>query len=264
MKQRGPRDELLPDSHSTIPVSVEAAPPRSVARHTLSLRSARGRRRIGVASGVALAIAAVAFLLLPEQAHLSAPGTMNAGHERLECAGCHRPAPGTIRQQLQADARFVLGKRASLADFGARDVRNDDCLACHERPFDRHPAFRFTEPRFAEVRTTLAPHRCESCHREHSGARVTVQAGYCARCHDQLEMKKDPLDVPHVELVRQGQWLTCLGCHDFHGNHLMEKRTKIGSAIDAGQIQRYFEGGASPYPALLRKPASQTRVQHDD
>lgn len=259
MKHRGPESEREDDVPSTRPVSRESASSRSPARRP-SARPAGERRRIGVASGIALGGAVVGFLLLPGVEHFTAPGKMNTGHERLACDSCHRPAPGTVRQQLQANARYLLGMRKSSADFGLRAVDNDDCLACHERPFDRHPAFRFTEPRFADVRKELAPHRCESCHREHSGVRVTVQVGYCAGCHDQLQMNHDPLEVPHAELVRQGRWFTCLGCHDFHGNHVMEARTKIGDAKASAVIENYFRGGASPYPAWLRKPPKQERA----
>ena len=51
----------------------------------------------------------VGFLLLPGVEHFTAPGKMNTGHERLACDSCHRPAPGTVRQQLQANARYLLG-----------------------------------------------------------------------------------------------------------------------------------------------------------
>jgi hypothetical protein len=77
-------------------------------------------------------------------------------------------------------------------------------------------------------------------------------------------MKKDPLDVPHIALARQARWLSCLGCHDFHGNHLMAAQTRMADAFDARQIERYFEGGASPYPARLRKPPSKQRADRDD
>jgi hypothetical protein len=219
---------------------------------------------VGVVVGGCLTAAALGFFLLPGQEHLTAPGIMNTGHVKLACANCHRPAPGTVRQQLQADARYLIGLRESPADFGLRRVNNDDCLACHERPFDRHPAFRFSEPRFAEARQTLGADRCQSCHREHSGARVTVKAGYCRGCHGTLEMKKDPLDVSHIVLVRQARWLSCLGCHDFHGNHVMEAQTRLADAFDTRRIQSYFDGGASPYPARVRKPASKQRGDRDD
>ena len=264
MKHSGPRNKVLHDSDSTIPVSLESAPPRTSTPRPPAVQPAGRRRRTGVLIGVVLAAAALAFLLFPGQEHLTAPGTMNTGHEQVACVSCHQRAPGTVRQQLQADARYVLGMRDAPADFGLRGVSNDDCLACHERPFDRHPVFRFTEPRFAEARKALAPHHCQSCHREHSGARVTVQAGYCVNCHATLEMKNDPLNIPHVELVRQGRWLTCLGCHDFHGNHVMDSRSRVADGVAARQIQRYFEGGVSPYPPQLRKPARQERADRDN
>jgi hypothetical protein len=77
-------------------------------------------------------------------------------------------------------------------------------------------------------------------------------------------MKKDPLDVSHIVLVRQARWLSCLGCHDFHGNHVMEAQTRLADAFDTRRIQSYFDGGASPYPARVRKPASKQRGDRDD
>jgi Cytochrome c3 len=261
MKHSGPRNKVLHESNSTIPVSLESAPRTS---HPATIPAAGRRRRAGVVTGLCLAAAALGFFLYPGFEHLTAPGRMNAGHEKVSCVSCHQRAPGTVRQQLQADARYLLGLREAPADFGLRGVSNDDCLACHERPFDRHPAFRFTEPRFAEARQTLAPHQCASCHREHSGARVTAPAGYCVGCHDTLEMKNDPLNVPHVELVRQGRWLTCLGCHDFHGNHVMDSRTRVADDLAARHVQRYFEGGVSPYPSQLRLPPRTQRADRGD
>jgi hypothetical protein len=184
---------------------------------------------------------------------------MNAGHGELECASCHQPAPGSVRQQIQASTRYLLGLRETPVDFGFRKVENGDCNACHERPFDRHPVFRFNEPRFSDARKAIAPQECASCHREHSGRRVTVQPGYCRHCHGGLEMKNDPLDVPHATLVRESLWLSCLGCHDFHGNHVMTTPTRLADAISSLRVGRYFEGDASPYSKQLKKPARQER-----
>jgi hypothetical protein len=213
--------------------------------------------------GLCLGAVAVAILVAPGQEHLTAPGRMNTGHQVLACEGCHRPAPGTLRQQLQANARFLLGWRKAPADFGVKAVEDEDCSACHERPFDRHPAFRFSEPRFEEARRLLRPQHCHSCHREHSGSRVTVQPGYCVLCHATLQLDDDPLDVPHATLVREGRWLSCLGCHDFHGNHLMESPTRLNDAVSADHVARYFQGGASPYPPKLRQPSRRKRVDLD-
>ena len=178
----------------------------------------------------------------------------------LDCTGCHRPAPGSVRQQIQAGTRFLLGLRETPVDFGFRAVENGDCQACHERPFDRHPVYRFNEPRFADARKEIAPQRCASCHREHSGRRVTVEPDYCRHCHGELEMKNDPLDVSHATLVRESRWLSCLGCHDFHGNHVMKSSTRFADAFSALSVERYFEGDVSPYARQLRKPARQKRA----
>ena len=59
-----------------------------------------------------------------------------------------------------------------------------------------------------------------------------------------------------------GRWETCLGCHDFHGNHAMKAPRRLGDAIPSDQIQRYFDGGRSPYPDPIRRaitPEGNTR-----
>ena len=58
------------------------------------------------------AIAAVFSLLVyatpgREAWHNAGPAT--PGHESFACAECHVEAPGTVRQQLQANARAALG-----------------------------------------------------------------------------------------------------------------------------------------------------------
>jgi hypothetical protein len=263
MKHHGPRDEEHLESLSAIPVSLTPPTGRPPPRRP-GVRPVDRRRRIGSVFGFCLAVGALGYLFLPDQKHFSAPGVMNTGHETIGCDSCHRSAPGTVRQQLQADVRYLAGLRKSPADFGMREVLNKDCLACHERPFDRHPVFRFNEPRFVEVRQVLAPQQCESCHREHSGARVTVESGYCRNCHGALEMKNDPLDTPHAQLVREGRWSTCLGCHDFHGNHVMQTSTRLAEALPPAQINNYFRGDVSPYPPQLRKPAQRNRADRGD
>jgi Cytochrome c7 and related cytochrome c len=254
---KGPLDRE-DDSLSAVAVSPDAVARRSDGRRGSAPASSM-RRRVGAGVGLGLAIAAWSALLAPGQEHLTAPGTMNVGHGQLACTNCHRPAPGTVRQQIQAGTRFVLGLRETPVDFGFREVENGDCYACHERPFDRHPVFRFNEPRFSDARKAIAPQRCASCHREHSGRRVTVQPGYCRHCHGELEMKNDPLDVSHATLVRESLWLSCLGCHDFHGNHVMKSPTHLADAISSLRVGRYFQGDVSPYPTQLKKPARQER-----
>jgi len=206
-----------------------------------------------------LSFTTLGALVAPGQEHLSAPGAMNVGHETLACDSCHEPAAGTVRQQVQANARFALGLRKSPVDFGNADVENEDCIACHERPFDRHPVFRFNEPRFEEARAKLAPHQCQSCHREHSGAKVVVEATYCETCHSDLKLEDDPIDMPHETLVEDQRWDTCLGCHDFHGNHRFETPTKLRQAVPKWRIEAYFAGKASPYGKELLAPAKKKR-----
>ena len=212
------------------------------------------RRKIGVTAGLLLGACLVTFLSWPGQEHLRIPGPMNTLHDDLACDSCHRAAPGTVRQQLQNAARAWIGRDAVPVDIGYRAVGNDECLACHERPDDRHPVFRFLEPRFAEVREELHPERCTSCHREHHGVRITApETTFCRHCHEDTALDSDPLDVSHRDLVARDRWDTCLGCHDYHGNHVIKAPHRLENAIPIDRIKTYFEGGASPYPPPIRR-----------
>jgi hypothetical protein len=210
------------------------------------------RRRLGVATGIVLGAAALGALCAPGCEHLHAAGPMNVGHAVVACAGCHREAPGTMRQQLQAAARSWTGLHDRAVDVGFQPVTSRECTECHDRPDDRHPGFRFLEPRFNVAREELHPERCESCHREHSGVRITVaETTYCRHCHGELVVENDPLDVSHATLVAGRQWGSCLGCHDYHGNHAGKPPRRLADAIPVERIEAYFVGGRSPYGPLI-------------
>ncbi len=197
--------------------------------------------------GVMLAVAAVAATLAPGGERFHSIGPPNTGHEALGCVECHTLAPGTVRQQLQAKVHYQLGWRRTDASFGHKPVTNAQCVSCHAREEDAHPVHRFLEPRFAEARQTFGVTECVSCHREHNGVRVTVAPTVCASCHADIELKQDPLDVSHRQLSATGQWMTCLGCHDFHGNHRRATQTRVADVYSAAVITAYLAGGPSPY-----------------
>lgn len=200
----------------------------------------------------------MAFTVLPAGEWFHAKGPMNTGHGKLACATCHKNAPGSFRQQIQANLRHALGWREVPAFFGRLPVSNADCMACHERPNDRHPVYRFLEPRFSRARETLRPHQCVSCHAEHHGKRVTLgEIGYCVNCHKDTRLKKDPIDVPHADLIARKQWDSCLGCHDFHGNHIMQTEKSVDKRTSTKRIRAYFDGGSSPYGTNLHYKAKQ-------
>lgn len=210
------------------------------------------RRRFGLSLGAVAGAATIGWLASAGHAEL-APGPMNTMHDDLACEACHREAPGTLRQQLQAAARNALGLATTDVDIGYRRVTSEDCRACHDRPDDRHPVGRFLEPRFAAARDALAPEHCSSCHREHSGMRVTADPTLCRHCHADTTIEHDPLDVSHRQLVATQQWSTCLGCHDYHGNHAAKPERRMVYARSLADIRRYFEGGRSPYGAPIHR-----------
>lgn len=200
-------------------------------------------------------VAALGVLALPGKDRLRAAGPMNTGHEALDCVQCHTPAEGTIRQQLQANVRHLVGLRDVGAAFMHKPVGNTDCLACHQNNDDRHPVYRFNEPRFAEARDSLAPQYCVSCHTEHSGKRVTVAPTSCSTCHADLTMEKDPIEPNHETLVANGDWASCLSCHDFHGNHVRETPVRREDGVSELDIARYLAGGPPIYGNTKRYDA---------
>lgn len=199
--------------------------------------------------GYALGLVVAIFILfvLPVDDRWHTLGTANTGHETLECTDCHMSAPGSFRQQIQANVKAFLGLRETGTDFGYADVTNATCLSCHARPNDSHPVFRFNEPRFVDARRAIQPQRCESCHLEHQGRRVTIGATFCVHCHTDLDLADDPIDVPHVNLVASEDWQSCLGCHDFHGNHRRQVPVRMADAISVPLIEAYFQDDDSPY-----------------
>ena len=113
--------------------------------------------------GTMVGLLGLAVLLLPAYDKFHARGPMNSGHDTLKCESCHQDAPGSLRQQIQANLRYALRLRERLADFSHQDVSNENCLGCHERPNDRHPVYRFLEPRFLKARENLTQKRPAGC-----------------------------------------------------------------------------------------------------
>ena len=197
--------------------------------------------------GVFLTMAVAGATVMEGGERLHAKSMANVGHDSLACVDCHLPAKGTSRQQLQAKVAHWLGWRSNDATFGYEPVTNGQCMGCHERAEDAHPVHRFLEPRFVEARATLGASECSSCHTEHTGRRVTAPPAMCSTCHGDIELKQDPIDISHRMLAAGGQWSTCLGCHDYHGNHLRDPQKRLDDAISIGAIERYFDGEPSPY-----------------
>ncbi len=208
-------------------------------------------RVVSIAIAAFIATILVMTLLFQKNRSFLSRGELTIGHEELNCSDCHKPAKGTERQQLQANFRKLLNLRDKEVDFGLQNVTSSICLDCHERPDDRHPVHRFLEPKFAESRKEIHPENCESCHLEHQNKRVTINnLTYCQTCHEDTKLESDPLDVSHEELVKQNKWETCLQCHDYHGNHIMEVATVMKDTIPLMEVINYMDNGEDPYSEL--------------
>ena len=80
----------------------------------------------------------------------------------------------------------------------------------------------------ASLRRASRSSRSYACRLEHRGQRVTLtDTGYCSTCHKETTLKRDPIHIPHERLIARDRWETCLGCHDFHGIHLMKTKTRV-------------------------------------
>ena len=219
-------------------------------------------RKLPIITGLLFSLIVIAGLSISGNESFVCLGSMNTGHEDLACQDCHEPAKGTLYQQLEANVKFVLGQRSKAVDFGLQDVDNKDCNACHDRPNDKHPSYRFKEPRFKEARQAIHPELCESCHLEHNETRIFIQdLTYCRHCHEDLEFEGDPLDVKHQALAEAGEWQTCLQCHDFHGNHKYEIPMVMKDTIPWAKINSYATGGEDAYGDIKKYLAKEKRDQ---
>jgi ferredoxin-NADP reductase/bacterioferritin-associated ferredoxin len=194
------------------------------------------------------------FMLLPGLEDSRPHGHPNVGHEQLKCVSCHTESGASSRQVFQAKVKHALGLRETGAVLGMQPVTSATCIQCHANPDDRHPPQRFLEPRFEKARAETGAQNCVSCHREHSGVRVTApSATYCVSCHQDLKVKNDKTSPTHDMLVQQKRWDTCLQCHDYHGNHKWNAPLRLQDAKTLDELHKYLKSGASPFGAPVVK-----------
>lgn len=221
------------------------------------IKKARRRQVYGMLVGLICSAIAVISLKQPDNEPWLSKGPLISGHKDLNCSSCHYEAEGTIRQQLQAKTKFSLGLRHEDLEFGTLKVNNAACQSCHDRPDDHHPVFRFNEARFSEARKTMDATQCSSCHAEHTATLASVpQESMCLSCHQNLKIKNDPLEIPHERLIANPLVISCLQCHDYHGNHELKLATSIKDTIPVQAILSYLRSGADPYAKEKLKKAS--------
>lgn len=208
----------------------------------------RQRQFIGIIAGIGVGTALFAFFTFEPTGQYISLGPMNTGHDNISCSACHLDAKGNLTQQLQSNVAHAFGGRDKDVFFGTQDVTVDNCLQCHDRPNDRHPTYRFEEPRFADATEVINATTCITCHSEHHDERISLaKLDYCMNCHTDLAVENDPLDIPHVTLAANEQWSTCIQCHDFHGNHDYEVPEKMQDTIPLKDIMVYVKGGKDPF-----------------
>ena len=209
--------------------------------------------RAGVIRKLAL-LGAVPFLILavfafqsPSSMAKLAHGPLLADHQGISCGACHLEAEGTTRQQIQANLHHLLRLRADPVDFGYQPVMSAQCLACHARPNERHPIYRFREPRFSEALSVVDATNCLGCHGEHTQELSFAEIGFCRACHQDLKLRSDPIRPSHAARISSADWAGCLTCHDYHGNHAFKAPVLDADAASVDAIRRYLISGPSPY-----------------
>ncbi|MCB4798096.1 cytochrome c3 family protein [Neotamlana laminarinivorans] len=213
-----------------------------------SISPLRTRQVIGGIIGLVVGALVFVLLSLESNEEYVSVGPMNTGHEELSCFACHADAKGNLIQQVQSNTSHAFGFREEGVDFGTQDVTANNCLECHDRPNDRHPIYRFSEPRFSDAIKNIDATTCVTCHSEHHGERVTLgKIDYCMNCHQDLSVESDPLDISHKDLISQEKWETCIQCHDFHGNHRYEVPTQMKDTFSLKSISNYLKGDKDPY-----------------
>ncbi|MCH2210283.1 MAG: cytochrome c3 family protein [Fuerstiella sp.] len=220
----------------------------------MAIPGSRSIRRAPVTAAILACTAVMIALQVTGMERLSSPGGSRDIHAGLACTQCHRPADGTLRQQVQANVKHWLGFRKYGADFVHKQIKTDDCLDCHSSETDPHSTYRFLEPKFAEVRTKISPHDCLSCHTEHRGE-ISVRGGnFCQHCHQDLKLENDITSPSHELLTADARWDTCLMCHDYHDNHHWNTPRDLTQAVNVELIQDYLNGSEkeSPYGDLIR------------
>lgn len=204
---------------------------------------------------IPIILLSTAALSVPELRTATAHGPIQSGHAELGCADCHEKPDASWRQQIQANVQYAIGLRVEPVDFGYQTVTSATCLGCHERPNDRHPIYRFREPRFQDALTAVDATSCLGCHSEHTDARSFASVDFCSACHEDLQLKSDPIDVPHHTLIAEENWSSCLGCHDFHGNHTHKVPTVLSAVFSVEDLKNYLAAGPSPYGSEKRYEA---------
>lgn len=221
-----------------------------------------GGRRFALAAFAVGAVAVAAASSLPDYGRSLVHGPMVPGHESLACTECHRTAPGTMRQQVQANLLHWAGWRSAGASFGHEAVDAQTCRGCHQRDNDRHPSFRFREPRFQTVNKTLDARDCLTCHSEHGAQRVSNEGTFCGACHDDMKARKEVIQPTHADLSAGKRWETCLTCHDFHGNHAVKAPRRFEEAHDLRAVRAYLGSGADPYATVKIHPANTSPLRN--
>ena len=181
------------------------------------------------------------------------PGPLSVGHHQLAdaCEACHTDP------------------------LGGGEVLQKACLHCHgdvrKKPFDSHPAAKFTDPRNADRLAKIDALHCTTCHTEHR-PEITARDGLtqprdlCANCHQDVAKDRPS----HAGMAFDS--CASSGCHNFHDNralythflvkHLHEADTDPDGALPAREFAGVV-GQLADYPSTRYPLRQLTAVDMD-
>ncbi len=155
-----------------------------------------------LASSLALvAVLAYELAAQPQKPNfLTGPGTHGHYQIELQCDACHTDP------------------------LGGGEVLQDACVNCHGQELndamDSNPKSKFTDPRNADLISTLDARYCTTCHLEHNPditreMGVTLPIDFCVQCHGNIGEERDS----HAGM----SFDTCAsaGCHNYHDNRAL-------------------------------------------
>jgi len=150
-----------------------------------------------------LLVSYLAYRLLSDDGKtIFMPGDLTSGHHQIGivCDACHTDS------------------------FTNKDDMQKACVNCHGdqrvKPFDSHPADKFTDPRNTDRLENINALYCVTCHVEHK-PEITQKTGltqpkdFCIHCHEDVAEERPS----HAGM----KYDTCAsaGCHNYHNNRAL-------------------------------------------
>jgi hypothetical protein len=182
-------------------------------------------KRLGLLTGIAVALVILLALLFVYPHQMIAPGALMPGHKAIEsdCFACHAPLQGassarcmTCHKPAEIGVKTVRGvllvKPVKTAAFHAM-LQQTNCTACHS---DHAANLLAARPPKAFDHSLLRPAAaaaCSSCHAKPAGALHAKIERNCATCHKTSGWKPASFAHDRYFQLDRAHNVTCTTCH---------------------------------------------------